>query len=655
MDGTAGTKTGQTNNWTTVPITDNDPQRKEWIAGTPIPARDLLGVPGPSNTQKTAQACEMIPGCMLDSGGTPVIANIETVDNGAPSVDGMPDNVLDGFVIDVDDFDLGEMLSFNWFLTDASGNPIGVSGQGNDFGFGTFNVFRTLGGDVQTSSNTGVKAIEHTVFGPALGERTDGSGSNIGTSMDPSVMFVAATILGTVFLAEAAASMTLPFQNSLDNVLDAPINGRLLRPLAFLALLSGAAFTITVIAVLSGGIHAPFILLILLLGFLLNLAGSLLPLPSGTQPEPGAITATITLPDPRNVSDPAPTAGEITFTGPSPWVSVTGPLATDGSFTATGTGEVAGRPNIAVKYEGNLTAAGKLTGTYTMGVNGGLDGVPIEYQVDAEMTPDPQAPAPLPSPTLPENSVVNGASFRPATDPNGAVAPGTIISIFGTDLLDESQAASADFLPAGRAGRSAFGNGPRDISASGVPLPTTLGGTSVRINNLLAPLFFVSSTQINVQLPFGLPSGTYPVQVFRGGTATVTQNVTVAGVSPGIFVVNPQGAGAVLHAATFQLVTDANPAQAGEFLSIFATGLGPLDAAVTSGDVPPTPPPLTLSTPQITIGGIPATVSFSGLAPGFVGLYQVNVQVPAATPSGTQNLELTIDGVPSNTVTIAVQ
>ncbi|MEE8177819.1 MAG: hypothetical protein V3T65_07475 [Acidobacteriota bacterium] len=96
-------------------------------------------------------------------------------------------------------------------------------------------------------------------------------------------------------------------------------------------------------------------------------------------------------------------------------------------------------------------------------------------------------------------------------------------------------------------------------------------------------------------------------------------------------------------------------ARAAEFLSIFATGLGPLNASVTSGDVPPTPPPLTVSTPLVTIGGIPATVSFSGLAPGFVGLYQVNVQVPAATPSGTQNLERTIDDIPSNTVTIAVQ
>lgn len=96
-------------------------------------------------------------------------------------------------------------------------------------------------------------------------------------------------------------------------------------------------------------------------------------------------------------------------------------------------------------------------------------------------------------------------------------------------------------------------------------------------------------------------------------------------------------------------------ARAAEFLSIFATGLGPLNASVTSGDVPPTPPPLTVSTPLVTIGGIPATVSFSGLAPGFVGLYQVNLQVPESISPGTHLLQVIINGVPSNTVTIAVE
>ncbi len=103
------------------------------------------------------------------------------------------------------------------------------------------------------------------------------------------------------------------------------------------------------------------------------------------------------------------------------------------------------------------------------------------------------------------------------------------------------------------------------------------------------------------------------------------------------------------------MVSQSAPARPGELLSIFCAGLGALQSPVTSGDIPPTPPPQTTSQPQVNIAGIPAPVSFSGLAPGFVGLYQVDVQVPAGVPSGTHNLEIIINGVPSNTVTIAVQ
>ncbi len=292
-----------------------------------------------------------------------------------------------------------------------------------------------------------------------------------------------------------------------------------------------------------------------------------------------------------------------------------------------------------------------------MGVNGGLPGaVPIVYGVDAEF--NDASPGPPPAPVLPPNATVNVASFRPATDPNGAVAGGGMVAIFGSNLLDESAPPALGFSAVGSGSRSALGGPPIGlIQAETVPLPTELGGTSVRINNILAPLFFVSAGQINAQVPFGLPAGTYPVQVFLEGTATVAQDVTIADVSPGIFSLNQHGTGdgAILHATTFQLVTPGDPAAAGEFLSIFCTGLGALDTPVVSGDIPPTPVPRTVSTPQATIGGIPAVVDFSGLAPGFVGLYQVNVIVPSGLAPGSHDLVLTIDGVPANTVTVSVQ
>ncbi|MCZ6491842.1 MAG: hypothetical protein O7A06_15105 [Acidobacteria bacterium] len=234
--------------------------------------------------------------------------------------------------------------------------------------------------------------------------------------------------------------------------------------------------------------------------------------------------------------------------------------------------------------------------------------------------------------TLPPNSVVNGASFRPATDPNGAIAPGTIVAIFGTDLASSTQLAPA------------------------VPLPTLLLETSVTFNSIPAPLYFVSPTQINAQVPFDVPTGTVSVEV-NNGAATATQSITVAAVSPGIFTLNTQGTGfgAILHADTFELITNGNPTQSGEFLSIFCTGLGLLNSPVTSGDIPSVPPPETLNQPQVEIAGIPAQVSYSGLAPGFVGLYQVNVEVPAGVPPGIQSLQIIIDGVPSNTVNIAIR
>ena len=93
----------------------------------------------------------------------------------------------------------------------------------------------------------------------------------------------------------------------------------------------------------------------------------------------------------------------------------------------------------------------------------------------------------------------------------------------------------------------------------------------------------------------------------------------------------------------------------GESLAIFSTELGGLQRPVPSGEAAPSPPPETLSRPVVRIAGAPALVTYAGLAPGFVGLYQVNVEVPPSTPSGTQTLQIISNGVPSNIVTIDVQ
>jgi uncharacterized protein (TIGR03437 family) len=108
-----------------------------------------------------------------------------------------------------------------------------------------------------------------------------------------------------------------------------------------------------------------------------------------------------------------------------------------------------------------------------------------------------------------------------------------------------------------------------------------------------------------------------------------------------------------------RLVDSANPAKAGDVVVVYCTGLGATNPAVRSGEAAPTPPAALakVTTPvSVTVGGQPAVVQYAGLTPGYAGLYQVNVQVPSGiTPGSSVPLVLSQDGVPSNTVTLAVR
>ncbi len=237
------------------------------------------------------------------------------------------------------------------------------------------------------------------------------------------------------------------------------------------------------------------------------------------------------------------------------------------------------------------------------------------------------------TPVLPSGSAVNGASFRAATDPGGAIAPGTIVSIFGSNLASETQVAMT------------------------VPLSTSLAGTTVTFNDVPSPLFFVSAGQVNIQVPFEIPAGAVTLKVTRS-TGSASQSITLAAVSPGLFTLNAQGTGAAaaLHADTFQVVNASAPARPGEFLLLFCTGLGVVDPPLASGQAAPTTTlHRTVGTPLVNVANAPAEVTFSGLAPGFVGLYQVNIRLPASTARGTQPVQIVMNGIASNTATVEVQ
>jgi uncharacterized protein (TIGR03437 family) len=231
------------------------------------------------------------------------------------------------------------------------------------------------------------------------------------------------------------------------------------------------------------------------------------------------------------------------------------------------------------------------------------------------------------SPPDPHNAVTNAASYQ-----TNAVAPGAIVSVFGASLA---------------AGTSQF---------STVPLPTVLGNTSVTFNGIPAPLYFVSPQQVNAQVPFEVAAGSAIAEATSTQGIALTQ-LTVGAAGPGIFTINGQGTGdaAAIDAVSYAPVTSSQPIAAGGYLGIYCTGLGAVTPATTTGAVPASPPPQTTVKPSVLIDGQPATLLWAGLAPGFVGLYQVNAQVPATLTTGEHRLQLVVGGAASNTVTFAVR
>ena len=201
--------------------------------------------------------------------------------------------------------------------------------------------------------------------------------------------------------------------------------------------------------------------------------------------------------------------------------------------------------------------------------------------------------------------VLNAASFAPTTYP---VSPGTLLSLFGAGLA------------------------PATTIASATPLPTSLSGVSVTINGVPAPLFFVSAGQINLQAPFSLSGGQAAIVVTNNGTLSNQVLAPVSDTSPGVFSVNTSGIGhGIITHADFSLVSENSPAAPDEFVIIFLTGLGAVSPPFADGAPAPGAEPFARTVDQsisVEFGGEAGNVIFSGAAPNFIGLYQLNVQIP---------------------------
>ncbi len=238
-------------------------------------------------------------------------------------------------------------------------------------------------------------------------------------------------------------------------------------------------------------------------------------------------------------------------------------------------------------------------------------------------------PDPASFSVTPQTLTASADGLRNAAGFGSALAQGSLASLFGSGLADALALATQ---------RS---------------LPTSLGGLSVAVGGLPTPLLFVSPFQANLQLPFGL-SGTQTVEATsKYGTARF--DISLLDAAPGIFLVGPSAPAVLNQDGTLNAVL--NPAARGSVLQVFATGLGAVAPSVTTGSLAP-PSPLSYVSAAVTaaIDGQPAQVLFAGLAPGFAGLYQVNILIPSTLPPrAAAPLVIHAAGQDSNTVPVAVQ
>lgn len=235
------------------------------------------------------------------------------------------------------------------------------------------------------------------------------------------------------------------------------------------------------------------------------------------------------------------------------------------------------------------------------------------------------------TPAISPAGIINAAG----PTPDGSVAPGSIISIYGQNLASTTAV------------------GPTN------PLPQTIGGVTVTVNNILMPLIFVSAGQINAQVPVELTPGNYTLTVQTLGQQPVSGTFVVSRNAPGIFTMpNTQNIpiGAALH-QDGTLITVSSPARRNEIVSFYGTGLGPLEQAIVDG-FPAAMTPLNPATDTVTIdaGGMTVPATWAGAAPTLVGTDIVQLEIVNGIPSATTiDVVVNVNGKASTTVKLPVE
>jgi uncharacterized protein (TIGR03437 family) len=304
--------------------------------------------------------------------------------------------------------------------------------------------------------------------------------------------------------------------------------------------------------------------------------------------------------------------------------SVTATAASSGTWLAAAS--VSGGFTVTADPTGLST--GTYTGTVTVAsnaVNGSIV-IPVQLVVTA------QGP-----PTASAGGVVNNGTFA-SGEP---LAQGDIAAVFGSQFdYDAPQGAAS------------------------LPLLTTLDSVQVLVNGKAAPIYYVSPGQINFEIPIDAATGDGTIQVVRNGTAGNLIYVDINAQVPR-FILYGAGYGIMTTPAGALTGTPSNPVKVGDTIVIYALGLGPTSPPVTSGTASPGPPSLATvpGTTQVCFGietpffqAPCAKPLFVGLTPGYVGLYQVNVTIPAGVTSANNMMSLIlVDNISSDAVPFAVQ
>jgi uncharacterized protein (TIGR03437 family) len=310
--------------------------------------------------------------------------------------------------------------------------------------------------------------------------------------------------------------------------------------------------------------------------------------------------------------------GTLTISG------VTAAAAASGTWlsAATATDGV----GVAITADPTGLAANSYTGTVTVASNAANSSViiPVQLVVAAQTAPVAFA-----------GGAVNNGTFAPGE----SLAQGDIAAIFG----DQFTLGTPQF-------------------AATVPLTTDLAATRVFVNNIAAPLYYSSSGQIDFEVPLEVPVGPATVRVERGGQRGNSIFVNIAPSVPRFILLNGGPYAIITTPDNVLTGIPTHPVKTGDVIVIYALGLGPTTPSVPTGAPAPTTEPLArVSGVQVCFRpGTPVALdmcsdpAFAGLAPGFVGLYQVNATVPTLTDA-TGRLTLVVNGIASTSVNLANQ